>query len=239
MTDETKNMWDFILSIVAMLGAGVAFWVGIHQWRRGQRWQRSEQMDQFVRQFEADELLRLSATVIDWTRRTIPFREKEFTVTNTDSLMALRIHTDMGKRPVFEGEQATLRDAYDALLAFFTRLELALTTGLIDAAPARQYFGYWLQQFLSFDKHHPDNRTVEEVIASLKQRQSEGKEADPQELRQRAERIHNFMRTANPPQLVEKYIEAYGDPKSIERLKMHLDPMNAGRRSLLDRIFNS
>jgi hypothetical protein len=128
----------------------------------------------------------------------------------------------MNGEPEFEGEQATLRDAYDALLAFFIRLELALTTGLVDAAPARQYFGYWLIHFLSFDRHPPDNRSVEEQTALRQQRQSEGMVIDPAELRQTAERIHRFMQSANPPNLVDGYIQAYSDPKSIERLKTHM-----------------
>jgi hypothetical protein len=93
MCDTTKNLCDLILNIIALLGACIGFWVGLRQWRRGQQWQRAEQMDKFVQQFESDELLRLAATVTDWTRRTITFREKEFTITNTDALMALRVHT--------------------------------------------------------------------------------------------------------------------------------------------------
>jgi hypothetical protein len=136
--------------------------------------------------------------------------------------MALRIHTEMQGEPGFEAEQATLRDAYDALLAFFTRLELALTTGLVDAAPARQYFGYWLAHFPSFDKHPPDNRSVEEQMNLLQQWQPKDAAVDPGELRQMAEGIHHFMQAAKPPQLVAGYIKAYSDPKSIERLKTHL-----------------
>lgn len=159
MTDEIKNTWDVILSIVTMVGAAIAFWVGLRQWRRGQDWQRAEQMDKFVQQFENDDLLCLAATIIDWTRRQVKFREREFVVTNTDALLALRDHTKMGAKPVFEGEQATLRDAYDAVLAFFARLELALSTKLIDVAPAKQYFHYWLSHFLTFD-HHPDEKNI-------------------------------------------------------------------------------
>src|SRR5262249_23514602 len=134
MTDQAKNLWDVVLNIVTMVGAGVAFWFGLHQWRRGQDWQRAEQMDKFVQQFEDDGLLRLAAIIVDWTRRVVVFREREFAMTNTDALLALRNHEHMGPKPVFEGEQATLRDAYDALLAFFARLELALSTQLIDVA---------------------------------------------------------------------------------------------------------
>jgi hypothetical protein len=142
-----------------MFGAGIAFWIGLQQWRRGQDWQRAEQMDKFVQEFQKDELLRLAATVIDWTRREVEFRGKPFVVTNTDALLALRNHATMGDKPSFEGKQPTLRDAYDALLSFLGRLELGISTKLIDAPPAKQYFHYWLKHFLEFD-HHPDERNL-------------------------------------------------------------------------------
>jgi hypothetical protein len=190
MTDCTKNLWDVILSIVTIAGGVVAFWFGLKQWRRGQDWQRAEQMDKFVQQFEKDELLQLAATIVDWTRRTVKFRDRELTVTNTDALLALRNHKDMGRKPVFGGEQATLRDAYDALLAFFARLELALSTKLIDVAPAKQYFDYWLEHFLSFDQH-PDKKKL--------------------------------LHSKSPQEMVDGYIQAYGDPESIRRLRQLLD----------------
>jgi hypothetical protein len=159
MCNDVKNLWDVILHGITIVSAAVAFGFGLYQWRRGQAWQRAEQMDKFVQQFEKDELLQLAATIVDWERRTVKFRDKELTVTNTDALLALRNHKDMGEKPEFGGEQATLRDAYDALLAFFARLELGLSTKLIDVAPAKQYFDYWLQHFLSFDQH-PDKKKL-------------------------------------------------------------------------------
>lgn len=41
MDDTTKNMWDVILNIVAIIGAGTAFLLSWYQWRRGQAWERA------------------------------------------------------------------------------------------------------------------------------------------------------------------------------------------------------
>ena len=87
----------------------------------------------------------------------------------------------------FKGKQALLRDAYDAWLTFFGRLELAIASGLIDAKPAQQYFGYWLKHFLAFDKHDTTG------VAGVEDK--------------------------SPPQMVIHYIETYGDPEAIERLR--------------------
>ena len=170
MTDETKNLWDFILSVVTLGGAAVAFVISLHQWRRSQAWQRAEQLDKFVQKFETDELLHLAALIIDWTDRETTFRGRQLTVTNDDVLLSLRDHGTVKERPMFSGEQGTFRDAYDALLSFFNRLEVAISSGLIDAEPARAYFAYWLDHLLRFDKH-PDRAgvlkgaTVETTVA--------------------------------------------------------------------------
>src|SRR5439155_25132822 len=90
-------IWDIGLHVATMIAAVIAFLVGLQQWRRGQDWQRAEQMDKFVQQFENDELLRVAATIIDWTRRKITFRERELVVTNTHALLALQHHRKMKK----------------------------------------------------------------------------------------------------------------------------------------------
>ena len=154
MTDEVKNMWDVILNLAAMVGAVIGFVLGLRQWQRGQAWQRADKLDGFIEKFETDELLRLAAVVLDWTDRKIKYRERTLTVLNNEALMALRDHRSM-ETPEFPGEQATLRDAYDTLLAFLVRLELSISNGLIDAVPAKAYFAYWLERLVSFDRH-PD-----------------------------------------------------------------------------------
>ncbi len=153
MDDQTKNLWDVILNSLALLAAGVAFVFGLLQWRQSQKWQRSEQLDKFVEKFETDELLRLAALIVDWTNRETTFRNRQIVITNTDVLLALRSHEVIKTSPMFPGEQATIRDAYDALLTFFNRLELAIATGLIDAEPTKAYFRYWLDHFLRFTRH--------------------------------------------------------------------------------------
>jgi hypothetical protein len=59
MDDTTKNMWDVILNIVMIIGAGGAFLLGWYQWRRGQAWQRAakgrELVDDLLKSDDSDE----------------------------------------------------------------------------------------------------------------------------------------------------------------------------------------
>ena len=160
MPPDTKALWDVILTLITMAGAIAAFLIGWMQWRRGQAWQRAEQLDKFVVKFESDELLKLATAVLDWYQRTVTFKGCDLTVRNSEVLLALRDHRTIEDDNKFSSQQATLRDAYDALLAFFNRLELGTTTGLVESAAAKAYFAYWLERLVSFDQHRAEATVV-------------------------------------------------------------------------------
>ena len=153
MSDPTKNLLEMVLSIVALVGAAVTFGVGLYQWKRSQDWQRAAKLDDFVQIFQSDPLLRLAAVAVDYTVRRITIDGRDFLIQNADALLALRDHSLMKPGEGFTDEQAQLRDAYDALLAFFVRIELGISGGLLDRESAKCAFGYYLKRFLSFDMH--------------------------------------------------------------------------------------
>jgi uncharacterized membrane protein len=193
MQPNDKNWWDVVLNVIALIAAAVAFVVGIYQWRRSQAWQRAEKLDKLIETFESAPLLTLAAVVLDWTTRKIHFGNRDLIVLNDEALLALRDHsktkgdaqetdaqetdaqetdaqeTDAQETNVkedkikFEGEQANLRDAYDAILTFFNRLELAISTNLIDKEPAKNYFSYWLERLVTFDRHPDKNKVLKRL----------------------------------------------------------------------------
>ncbi len=185
MDSNTKNAWDVFLNIVTMIGATIAFGIGLRQWRRGQEWQRAERLDKFVELFEGDKALQTAATVLDWTCCNAEISGLAFDVDNDEVLLALRDHQKLKPGEGFAGNQMPVRRAYDALLSFFGRLEMAITGGLVDVAPARQYFRYWLVLLITFERHGDKNKV---------------------------------LGGQSPAEMVKGYIEAYGDPKSIQRL---------------------
>lgn len=154
-----KETFDVVFDSLTLLAGVVAFGIGLYQWKRSQDWQRAAKLDDFVKFFQEDDLLRLAATAVDYTRRTTKFSGEAFHLSNTDALLALRDHKTMGTDEGFTPEQAVLRDAYDALLEFFLRLEIAISAGLLDAVAAKWAFGYYLERFVTFDMH-PDEKKV-------------------------------------------------------------------------------
>ena len=194
ISDESKNAIDVVLQLATMGAGAFAFCVSLRQWRRGQDWQRAEQMDKFIVQFEQDDLLKLAANVIDWTERKVTFEDSTLHFTNSDALLALRNHLNMDD-PHFPPTQALLRDAYDSFLSLLERLELGISTGLIDPAPARQYFRYWLAHFLSFDRHNDDDGVLKGSCENDSERA--------------------------PSRMVTAYIKTYGNLPSVQRLCKH------------------
>jgi hypothetical protein len=160
MDDNTKNLVDVFLTIIAMVGAIVGFMKALYEWRVSQRWKRSEYLDKFVDRFESDELLRFASVVLDWTSRTTTYKNRTVTIGNDDVILALRDHREMGGQS-YGGEQSLVRDAYDALPSFFCRLDLAIDSGLIDAEPTRDYFKYWVDRFITMDRHPNQDKVLD------------------------------------------------------------------------------
>ncbi|MBS2020271.1 MAG: hypothetical protein JST00_45850 [Deltaproteobacteria bacterium] len=166
MDEATKRVFDAVLAVLAMGGGVVAFVKALHEWRESQRWKRSEQLDKLVEKFESTPLLRLACTIVDWTTREVKYDGKEVVITNRDVLLALRDHTEGSGVRSFEGQQPLIRDAYDCLLTFLARLEVAIETRLVDEEPAKTYFAYWLKRFVTMDKHPRDFRDSDAEVLS-------------------------------------------------------------------------
>ena len=156
MEDEIKNVWEVIINVLTLGGAGVAFYFSLHQWKCGQALHKAAKLDDFIAKFESDELLRLAATILDWRERTIMCGQREVKVCSKEVLLALRLHRNIPERPMFPGDRMLFRDAYDALLSFFQRLEIAISGNLVDAKHARKCFQYWLDRTLKFERHKDD-----------------------------------------------------------------------------------
>lgn len=193
MTPETKNIVDVVLTVIAMLGAVGGFFKAVHEWRVSQKWKRAEHLDALIEHFESEPLLRVGCVLLDWTYRTITYDGKAMKITNGDVLLALRRHIEDGV-PEFEGNQALVRDCLDKMLGFFSRIETALASGLIDARPTRQHFGYWLCKLVRMDSHpvHSEDEDYPAIVAGLKGR--------------------------TPSAMVAAYVTAYGDTESFKRL---------------------
>jgi len=149
-----RTVIDLLIALISMVGTGIAFVCTIVTWREGQRWQRASKVDELILYFESNELIQLACVAIDWPARTIEFRGKDFSYESRDVLAAVgAFGRTRAEAMVATPTQARLRDAIDVLIAFFGRVDTALESRLIDAAPTRSYFGYWIERLVSLDRH--------------------------------------------------------------------------------------
>jgi hypothetical protein len=120
------NWWhalapDGQIKLLALVGASIAFVVGLFQYRITQRWKRAEWVAQEMKDFFGDPSVKTALQLLDWGSRSaelFPNRtnlEDRFVKVGDDDLAkALAYHSD---RPEgFTPTEAALRDLFDHFL---------------------------------------------------------------------------------------------------------------------------
>src|SRR5438270_7219372 len=92
---------DDLLKLLVLLGAVVAFVVGLAQYRRAQHWKRVEWVAQEMKGLFADPTVQAALLMFDWGSRRIPLypdrkeeSERSVPLTNEVVAQALLIHED-------------------------------------------------------------------------------------------------------------------------------------------------
>jgi hypothetical protein len=161
---------DDYLKIFALLGASIAFGVGLLQYRRAQRWKRAEFLANEMKDFLATPRVQKALLLIDWGCREIqlledrPTDESWVTVTRQMQTMGLRPHILLDRTGSdsetftvdeaapgegFTQSQAAIRDCYDAFLDGLEKFASHAKAGLIDLPSLRPYIGYWVDDISS------------------------------------------------------------------------------------------
>ncbi len=149
--EEAKILIEALALVLALAGSITA----LVQWRRDQSWKKAEKLDSMFKEFESSRLIQIACRVLDWKRGKFSFPDGEtFVFEHADVEKSLAVHDD-DKEMTFTLTQARMRDAYDAILSFFERLESAIDTGLVDEHQAIGLFGYWVKHFDTMPEH-PD-----------------------------------------------------------------------------------
>ncbi len=138
---------------LTLAGATIGGIVALVQWRRDQAWKRAEKLDSMFKEFETSRLIQIACRVLDWNRGKFSFPDGDrLEFDSSDVEKSLAVH-DSGDDLTFTQTQARLRDAYDAILSFFERLEAAIDSGLVDSNQAVTLFGYWVRHMDTMPEH--------------------------------------------------------------------------------------
>lgn len=143
--------YEFVDSLVKVIGLLGGLWA-VFTWSESQRWKRASELDEFIKTFERDVLVQQAARMLDWQRGTIEMANRESRDFDSKTILdGLRI--PQGADSNFTEEEVRIRDAFDAMLSFLGRLELAMQGGFVDPDYTLVYFGYWIRRLHDMDQH--------------------------------------------------------------------------------------
>src|ERR1700730_1892422 len=138
------NNWkpDDLLKALALLGAGVAFFVGWTQYRRAQQWKRAEWVAQEMKQLFNDPVVQAVLLMIDWgSRRVVLYPEREVesdrSVWLTDEAISPALMPHDERPDGFTDQEAVIRAAFDRLLDGLERFNSYVKTGLVTVEDLR------------------------------------------------------------------------------------------------------
>jgi hypothetical protein len=148
MLDLAQWKPDDLLKAIALLGAGLAFLVGLSQYRRAQQWKRAEWVAQEMKGLFVDPMARAALFMIDWGSRRVelyPSRENESErfVLTTDDLVARALMWHGDRPQGFSDEEAAIRNAFDTFLDGIERFNAYEVSGLVTLTDVRPYLAYW------------------------------------------------------------------------------------------------
>jgi hypothetical protein len=155
MDDAAKNRFDAVITVIGLVGAVVGGGWALYQWNRDQAWKRAEKTDELIALFDHDERLQLAVAALDYSQRFVRYEGRSLKVERADVEMALAT-CEGAEKLSFSPTQVRVRDALDALLAFFSRVESARASALLDEPAARTYFAYYLDLLLTLRGHVAD-----------------------------------------------------------------------------------
>src|SRR6266436_4813731 len=111
---ETGN-W---LTLAALSGGLVAFFAGLFQYRRAQRWKRAEFVANEMKEFKADAMVRNALLLLDWNERAVDLFPHEVDpekriVRIEDRALAAALVPHLA-RSGFSQVKIALRDVFDS-----------------------------------------------------------------------------------------------------------------------------
>src|SRR4051794_15979467 len=139
---------DDVLKAIIFLGAAVAFFVGLAQYKRAQHWKRVEWVAQEMKSLLDDPMVQAALLMFEWGSRRIPLyphREAEsdryVLLTNETVAGALMLHDERSSG--FTDLEADIRAAFDRFLDGLERFHSYVDTGLVEVSDLRPYLKYW------------------------------------------------------------------------------------------------
>jgi hypothetical protein len=143
---------------VKIAGALIAFFIGLSQYRKAQRWKRREFIAAQIKEFESDSKIQAVFTMLDWKDRYVQLPSnktgKDEPVIVTDPILA-RALLPHSPRSLFHDYEASIRDCFDRFFDALDRLQVFVDSKLISKEELFPYIEYWIQRIVDDNRQHP------------------------------------------------------------------------------------
>jgi hypothetical protein len=156
------------MDILKLVGAGVAFGIGLQQYRKSETWKRLEFVAAEMRAFYDDAAVKLAMGMLDWRRKEVALykyrEENDFTRVTVDyAMVASALGTDPDK--TYDKVHSAVREIFERFLEFLARFEGFLAAGVVKQTDLDPYLDYWIKLIAGQDVHSPE--VTEQVLPSL------------------------------------------------------------------------
>lgn len=156
------------LKLIQFVAAGIAFLIGLCQYRKAQTWKRVEFVASEMRTFFDDEAARAARTMLDSSPKYMALYkyrgeedwEKE---TVTYALVASALGTDAHAH--YCKAQSAIREIFERFLEFLARFEGFIQTKIVKESDLTPYLDYWVRLLAGADQKSP--KVTSEVLPQL------------------------------------------------------------------------
>jgi hypothetical protein len=143
---------------IKILGAALAFLIGLAQYRKSQKWKRVEFVASEMKVFFDDEAVKAATLMLDWSQKEIDlykYRENEDNEKEwvTYALVAESLNTDPEAH--YDKRQSAIREIFDRLLTFLERFESFIEAGVVEKKDLEPYLHYWIKMLAGKDDKSP------------------------------------------------------------------------------------
>ena len=156
------------IEIIKIVGATIAFALGLHQYGRSQVWKRLEFVSAQLKIFFDDRAVRATMQMLDWRKKKMPlykFRDaddnEEVTVVYKDVAAALGIDPEAH----YDKKLSAIREAFERFLEYLARFDGFLDAGAVEPTDLNPGLDYWVKLLSGHDSHSPE--VTKEVLPSL------------------------------------------------------------------------
>lgn len=157
------------LQTIGLVGAAIAFGVGVWRYNLSQGWKRREFVVSEVDKLMSNLQARNAMVMLDYTLRTIslfPNRSPEYRQwarLDREFVAAMLMphqmdNKELKDRPRYGQEGAAIRDCFDELLTRLANLQSMVVAGLIKQDDLKPYLAYWINKLTAKPYGDPTNK---------------------------------------------------------------------------------